>query len=234
MGDYMKKKHIIGIILLITLLGTSAFGIWAYQYFIIPDPIIEAQLEEEFTIDFFDFSSFTIPSIDSEIIEDEDTTVENGKVTETQTEDTIVKETQAIEDKATGDKSKVTKQKPSEVESNPVTKETIKKKYTPKFRALEETALDRLDTLFNSAQLEYKQKKKDGTLNKTEFTRKYVRAANKLEEGVDSAFNALLDNMKTEITKHNLSTEMIKDVKQQYKEAISKKKSEYLSQATKR
>jgi hypothetical protein len=250
-GGCMNKKRIIVIILLVALLGTGASGIWAYQYFITPDPIIEAHLEEEFTIDFFDFSSFAIPSTDSEVIEGEDAIIEDGKVTETyiediddtddtkvkrtqQSEDTSSARTQSTENKATAEADKAIKEEPSVVPFNPVTEEMIKKKYLPKFSALEESALERLDTLFNSAQLEFKQKKKDGNLNKTEFTRKYVQAANKLEDGVNSAFNQLLDNMKAELTKHNLSMEMIKDVKKQYKEAISTKKSEYLSYAINR
>lgn len=101
--------------------------------------------------------------------------------------------------------------------------------YEPAFKELENKALQRLENLFESAIEEYQQKENDGTLDRFMLSNKYIQAGRMLEKNVDKTFNALLAEMKSELTSKGHSTAITKKVEETYQQAKNQKKRELLS-----
>ncbi len=101
--------------------------------------------------------------------------------------------------------------------------------YEPAFKELENKALQRLENLFESAIEEYHQKENDGTLDRFMLSNKYIQAGRMLEKNVDKTFNALLAEMKSELTSKGHSTAITKKVEETYQQAKNQKKRELLS-----
>lgn len=114
----------------------------------------------------------------------------------------------------------------------PITEDSIRKKYEPVFHSLEETALIRLDTLVQNAYDEYKATK-TGKNSSTlaNISSRYMSASNKLEDKVDDTFNILLDQMERELKEAKLSTDLVSEIEEHYRETISSKKAEIMDKA---
>jgi hypothetical protein len=244
-GGNMKKKLLISLGLLLFILFTG--GIWAYNYYFTLNAQINTQLEEQFGADFFDFRNLTIhdfnldehpSSFDSDktvVLPHSDNTDEQLPTVSTQKdiEQQDSKQTTVVPSKKTSNKEdEATQVKPAKrYEKELITEESIINTYVPELKQLEAFALDRLDILFTSALQEYKQKKKEGTLNKSDLSRKYLQASKKLENGVDQVFNQIVAEMKMKLTQNNYSTQIIQDIQKKYKDTKSKKMAEFLREA---
>ncbi len=97
-------------------------------------------------------------------------------------------------------------------------------KYALRFEALKQLANERLNILAVKALEEYKQVKPVGKLNKLEFANKYYTAMSYLQENLDRSFNSELDNMKSELEAAGFSTQIVEELRIEYKD--SKKKFE--------
>jgi hypothetical protein len=107
--------------------------------------------------------------------------------------------------------------------------EGIVAKYEPHFFDLEARALERLETLLESAILEYEQQKSSGTLDRFQLTNKYIQAGRLLENRVDESFYSLLSRMENELVRKSLPTGVIAEIEASYIESKTRKKQELLS-----
>ena len=116
-----------------------------------------------------------------------------------------------------------------ELEENPVQLEDVIAKYEPLFENLENRALERLEDLFQAALEEYTAQRKSGTLNRFQFTNKYIQAGSLLEERVDASFYNLLGRMENELNRNNLPTNILQEIEETYTAAKQEKKEELFS-----
>jgi|SRR5680860_265129 len=226
----MKKKFLIitGILVLVLAVG----GLWGYNNYFKPDPVIREQLNDQFGADFFkpfgdgkvDNNSGTVnnPTSNSDV---------NPGGDPTKKLDTPANGLTPEEVKQQEESKIVTDPTPTKgtIAEKPVTQDEITNKYKPQFDYLQNIALSRLDTLYSTAKQEYVQGKKDGTLNTSALFQKYFQAGAMLEAGVDSQFNSTLNTMKAELIANNLPTDIVGVIKGDYEKAKSTKKSQLLA-----
>jgi len=104
--------------------------------------------------------------------------------------------------------------------------EDVIEKYQPRFETLEDRAIERLEELFQAALTEYEEQRRRGTLNRFQFTNKYIQAGQLLEQRVDASFYDLLGRMENELNRNELPTEIIAEVEETYIKAKQQKKEE--------
>jgi len=224
----MKKRILIITGILVLVLGVG--GLWGYDKYFKPDPVIQQQLTTQFGADFFDpFAkdkevknsgpvNTVQPSADI-------TTKKDLPVIGSILQKVRELETSAIVTPSTPVKETILEQ--------PMTQDDINNKYKPKFNYLQNVALGRLDTLYSAASQEYAQGKKAGTLNASELIQKYIQAGTMLEANVDSQFYSTLNALQAELIANNLSTDIVGAYKSDYEKAKSSKRSQFLAKARK-
>jgi hypothetical protein len=104
--------------------------------------------------------------------------------------------------------------------------ESIIAKYAPVFEKLEESAIERLEELYQAAAAEYQEESQAGTLNRFQLANKYLQAGRLLESSVDNAFYTLLDGMEKELKKNDLPTAIVSEIESAYEETKKDKKEE--------
>ena len=107
--------------------------------------------------------------------------------------------------------------------------ENIVARYEPLFKNLEDTATERLEKLYQAAVEEYEEQKKSGTFDRFKLTNKYINAGRLLENSVDESFYMMLDQMRTELNRKDLPTEVVLEIEEAYIEAKDQKKQELFS-----
>ncbi|MEN6351353.1 MAG: hypothetical protein ABFD08_18425, partial [Syntrophomonas sp.] len=95
-------------------------------------------------------------------------------------------------------------------------------KYALRFQALKQLANERLNILAGKALEEYKQDKTAGKLSKLEFAEKYYSAMELLQANLDRTFSSELDNMKSELQNAHASTQVVEQVRDEYKNSKEK------------
>lgn len=90
-------------------------------------------------------------------------------------------------------------------------------KYALRFDALEKLANERLNILAAKALEEYNLIKPKGKLEKLELANKYLTAMSCLQENLDRSFYSELDNMQSELEAAGFSTDIIREMKSEYK-----------------
>lgn len=218
----MKNKLIAIFFSVLLVIGLICF--WGYNKYYKPDPQIQELLNNQFGEDFF--TSF---NIDPMVPKDSGATNESQPTYSNQSSNAASVSEAQEESQVLGNST--SGQQTSSIKSN--TENQISAKYKPKFNNLQNMALSRLDTLYSAAVQEYGQRKKAGTLNRSELIQKYMQAATILEANVDSQFYSTLNGMKAELVANNLPTDIIETTKQQYENAKSDKRSQLLSKAYK-
>ncbi len=220
--------------MLFLIVIAGGIGIGAYYYFLAPTSSIDRQLDESFGTDFFDNFELgdeqalknTENNLSVEIEtdpleepgENKETSVKNGENNNTDN-DYQSESYSANEEEGTGfEEEGIAK----------VTTDDIVNLYEPKIRSLENSALNKLNTLYTTAAEEYITQKKEGKVNQTELARKYLQAAVRLENNVDAKFYEILAEMEQELKKHQLSTSVISDIKKEYSKKKSEMKKQYL------
>jgi len=118
-----------------------------------------------------------------------------------------------------------------EPEESPARLEDIIAKYEPFFKNLENQAIERLEALFQAALEEYDEQRKRGTLNRFQFTNKYIQAGSLLERQVDASFYMLLGRMETDLIRNNLPTDILQEIEETYTNAKQLKKEELFVRA---
>jgi len=101
--------------------------------------------------------------------------------------------------------------------------------YEPLFQALEDKALERLESLFEQAIKEYQEQEGDGTLDRFVLTNKYIQAGRILESNVDEAFYDLLGSMESDLLREGHPTHILEEIKGTYEDAKDAKKRELLN-----
>jgi hypothetical protein len=94
--------------------------------------------------------------------------------------------------------------------------ETIMARYEPRFRALEQLAMERLDALYDAGRGEYARRRNDGTLNRVAVVNKYLQAGRLLEKNIDAAFYDLLADLRQELERHNHGAARARPVETEY------------------
>jgi len=115
---------------------------------------------------------------------------------------------------------------PLPVEYEQLTKEEIIDRYEPRFKDLENLARENLEDLFKEAMAEYKTRREKGTLDRMRLANEYLQKGQKLEKTIDIAFETLLEEMKTEFSNNNYSTDETREVKEEIKEVYDEAKKE--------
>lgn len=214
----MKKKFLIGTGIFVLFI--AAIGFWSYNKYIRPDPKIKEQLYNQFGSDFFNLPDNEKAANDVATgIPDSSGEMATGKESKasTSTEQSDQKDTNA--GSALAEKS--------------IPQNEIINKYMPQINSLQNLALSRLDVLYSAAVNEYKQRKKEGTLNSSELAQKYIQAGRMLEGNVDSQFNNILNKMQAEMVANNFSTDEVSVIRNEYEKAKSIKRSQLMANALK-
>ncbi len=111
--------------------------------------------------------------------------------------------------------------------------EEIIANYEPAFLALENKALNRLESLFEQAIEEYHRQEKSGSADRFRLTNKYIQAGRILENNVDETFYALLTQMESELLRKGYPTEVLTEIENAYRDAKDGKKRELLDRLRK-
>ncbi len=101
--------------------------------------------------------------------------------------------------------------------------------YEPLFQALEDKALERLESLFEQAIKEYQEQEGDGTLDRFVLTNKYIQAGRILENNVDEAFYSLLGSMENDLLREGHPTNVLAEIEKTYEGAKDEKKRDLLN-----
>lgn len=110
-------------------------------------------------------------------------------------------------------------------EEDPVTVESINRKYEPKFERLEEEITAELIKMFNAAMQEYDQAN-GGVLFQIGLVNKYMRKVQNLEDRADERFYRILDQMEEELLDNDLPTTIISELEEDYLRDKQEKKRE--------
>ncbi|AOY76144.1 hypothetical protein [Clostridium formicaceticum] len=205
----MKKNLLIFFISFLVILAGISF--WGYRYFFGVDNTLRSQLQEEFSENFFDFGD-----LDFYVLEDH---AESGS--SNVLENDLKKD---LEQGSLVDKSKNNDTLQSETTQTP-TVETILNKYHTKFEKLEALVVERANSLYKKAYEEYMAEKSQGQLSQALVVRKYLQAANMLEESMKATLQELLKEMETELQDNQLSTSVVQETEAFYMNMIRERKS---------
>jgi hypothetical protein len=104
--------------------------------------------------------------------------------------------------------------------------ESIVAKYAPVFEKLQDSAIERLEELYQAAAAEYQKESEAGTLNRFQLANKYLQAGRLLESSVDKTFYTLLNSMEKELKKNDLPTGIVSEIESAYEETKKDKKEE--------
>ncbi|WP_088187370.1 hypothetical protein [Desulfosporosinus sp. FKA] len=221
----MKKKLLLISGVILVLIGFG--GIWGYNKYLRPNPVIQKQLQNQFGADFFNIA------LPKEITGSN--AVDNGKTDRDQTRQSDIRENsqQHTPTEQNAEKTLTSNFANASTSAKGVTQDEIIKKYTPQFGYLQNLALSRLNALYAAAVQEYEQGKKSGTLNRSALAEKYIQAGNMLEASVDNQFYRTLDAMQAELIANHLSTDIINTEKNEYEKAKSAERFQLLSKARK-
>lgn len=223
----MKKGLLITLAIILVLAGG---GYGAYYYLTNKDV---APAEIGVADDFFDFDILIEDSVETPPASDKSTPSANSGSATEQVEPALGNKQDPDQDSTNKDKTTQAPDQAKPVKDEPVTEDSIRAKYEPKFLALEDTALSRLDTLKENAWAEYQRNKAgESSSSLVDISSIYMSAGNKLQSKVDNAFYALLEKMKQELTDADLSMDLLNETELHYHQTIRSKKSEIMSKAT--
>lgn len=187
---------------------------WGYNSFFRPDLSNQKQLTDQFGAEFFNFTA-------EAPVGDKPVTVSNEPSTTAFLEEIEEKQIARIKDKPLNEN----------VSPELISEESIILKYTPQFQILEKESASRLDTVYTAAVQEYQEQSMAGTLNHSEWTRKYLQACISLQDNADNQFYRTLNAMEAELVANNQSTAVIAEIKQEYNAAKPRKIAELLARA---
>ncbi len=215
----------------VLLLGGLAGG--AYLYLTIPDAEIQKELEESFGADFFEL--FSLDYDLQRTAENEQSGNEAGSKAPpgpgAPAEDSAGNEEKTGDDSQQRDDSERENEErdPGDSGTREVTRDKIVGRYESWILSLEEIALERLETLRKSALEEYQeQREKKGRVDRARLARKYIQAADRLEDNVDKKFQEILGEMERELREHGFSTDIIPDLEKAYKQKKAEMREYYL------
>ncbi|MDD2235031.1 MAG: hypothetical protein PHZ11_08225 [Desulfitobacteriaceae bacterium] len=217
----MKKKFLIGTGIFVLFIAAICF--WSYNKYLRPDPKINEQLYNQFGSDFFNFPD------DQKVTNNVAAGIpdNSGEITGKELNDNL----KPLYSTERSEREDIDAE--SDLVEKSILQNQIVNKYMPQINSLRNTALSRLDTLYSAAVNEYKQRKKEGTLNRSALAQKYIQAGKMLEGNVDSQFENILNKMQTEMIANNFSTDEVSVIRNEYEKAKSMKRSELMANALK-
>ncbi|MCC5909591.1 MAG: hypothetical protein JJT76_04040 [Clostridiaceae bacterium] len=127
-----------------------------------------------------------------------------------------------------GDMEASNQLKPSTENKNP--EKDIPNKYIGKLERLEYVTDKKIEVLFERAYEEYQQQKSGNQLNQTQLARKYLQAANMLEESMEAIFQDIIKEMEAELQENQLSDDLMKEIVATYNNRIKEKRSAIMQQ----
>lgn len=112
------------------------------------------------------------------------------------------------------------------------TVETIKEKYEPRFKYMEDSYEKKLHDLIMQGINEYNEMKKNGeNISKIEMGNRYYTTGRKLEAGCDKSFEWLLGQMEEDLKKASLPQDLIQETRQTYKDTKDQRRQQLLDLA---
>lgn len=97
-------------------------------------------------------------------------------------------------------------------------KDRIISKYSDASQVLRNSYESRLSSLIEQAKKELLEIPQEDSISKYRLALKYLKAANGMEDNADRDFNLLLDKMKSELERNNMSTEAVESAKKKYED----------------
>jgi hypothetical protein len=114
------------------------------------------------------------------------------------------------------------------------TAESIIGRHEARFMALEQVALQKLETLEAMGREEYEQRSAWGSLNRIELIFKYLQAGRLLEKNMDGVFYAMLTDLGRELSQHSHSVDIVQAIEAHYVGQKGQLRSRYLGRVTRR
>jgi hypothetical protein len=114
------------------------------------------------------------------------------------------------------------------------TAESIIVRHEARFMALEQVALQKLETLEAMGREEYEQRNAWGSLNRIELILKYLQAGRLLEKNMDGVFYAMLSDLGRELSQHSHPVDIVPVIEAHYVGQKGQLRSRYLGRVTRR
>ncbi|AKL94210.1 hypothetical protein CACET_c07000 [Clostridium aceticum] len=209
----MKKKLLIFFISFLVII--AGLGVWGYSYFFGADDSLRSQLQQELSEGFFDFGSLDFYDVENGLENDLKGDLEDGLKSdiENNSEDhSLIEDNNSNNPAAQSEEKKV------------VTVETILNKYQIKFERLEALVVERANSLYRKAYEEYMAEKSQGPLNQALVVRKYLQAANMLEDSMKVALQDILKEMEAELRANQLPTDVVQETETFYMNMIRERR----------
>lgn len=234
----MKKKFLKITSVIVLLL--AMIGFWGYNQYFKPDPKVQQQLYNQFGAGFF--TSFG----DDKGVSHSGTTSRSGTINSSGTGMTTNAQLKSVQKNnnpqsltITGNPQVDTQAATASTSGNnsvtstsqPLTEAEVVQEYMPQIQSLQNIALGRLETLYSAAKNEYKQDKKAGTLNTSALASKYIQAGNMLQANVDSQFDSIISQLQADLAAHNLPTDQVGVIENEYAQAKAAERSRLLAKA---
>jgi len=242
-----KKKKKLWLYLLVTFL-LIVFGITGYifyelklKHYDIADPVVDQIIDQNYVVE--------LPDGNQVVIDKEGNILE--EVSMTPNEESEPKENNSTQPNASsGNTNQNATTKPNtsapttgnaQSQNKPATTKqpnekpsvaSIKEKYLPTLKALEEQANTKINGLLEQAKQEYKTKKSKGeSISFGYFYNKYYGAAEKLEKNSDAAFNSIMKIVESEFETSGYSKVHAQSFREEYNSTKEKRKNSLLSKA---
>ncbi len=107
-----------------------------------------------------------------------------------------------------------------------LSKEEVLYLYEPRFKALENIALQRLEELYDEAVEEYEARRKKGSFDRMRFGNEYLQKGQELEKTFDTAFKTLLGELEEKMETNNLPPAAYEEVETELKDLYDQAKDE--------
>lgn len=243
----MKKWKIVLIAFLVLIIGAASYIVYELKFktYDVADAEVENIVNQNFQIELPDGTIAEVDHVGNVTVINEDGTVTTYKDL-AQLTNSINNQTNNLTNETTSStngtssNSNSSEQNGSSSSSNAqtnrssnkverVTVATIKSKYEPTMKMLEDQTRSRLNALIGQAKDEYTTKKNNGEkISYGYFYRKYSGAAENLEASTDAAVAALIKAVEAELTANGFASSHAATLTEQYNATKEKLRSELM------
>jgi hypothetical protein len=107
-------------------------------------------------------------------------------------------------------------------------------RHEPRFTALEQVAMHKLDTLYETGREEYAQQSRMGVLDQMVLVLKYLEAGRLLERNMDAVFQAMVSDLRQDLAANELPVDAVALVETEYVSRKERLRGHYLSRIRQR
>jgi len=242
-----KKKKKLWLYILVTFL-LIVFGITGYifyelklKHYDIADPVVDQIIDENYVVELpggnqvmIDKEGNILEEVSKEPSEKPDPIANNSTQPNVSSGNTNQNTTTKPNTSAptTGNTQSQNKPETTKQTNEKPSVASIKEKYLPTLKALEEQANTKINGLLEQAKQEYKTKKSNGkSISFGYFYNKYYGAAEKLEKNSDAAFNSIMKIVESELETSGYSKVHAQSFREEYNSMKEKRKNSLLSKA---